>query len=625
MEQWEPAERVQKNAAGEYRAFIGGEWVPVENAQKNSAGQFRVSRKYAREYDTNEDWKRRTALSSARAEHPVRAGAVDLLAGMTSIPRGVLNALTPKITPESRQLGDVIWPADQAGDSIFRTFGELLDPSAWAIGIGAAKALPYAKVLGHGFKEGVKAFGKNIAGGAATGGTIGGLSDRGDAETGAKIGAALNVTLPPALRATGTGISKLVTLASPKDKAAAVVREVAGADLPALKAASAAAPKGVTAAQSVTGVQNDLVDALDAFMRRRDITNYFSRLDRSQRQAQIADLRKLAGGATQTEAITARGTSKDALNKLTGRMREIELEAANLAAHGLFPLDTGRVVGNITRKLNDPSSGVSDINRKVLTAVGKKIEEWTERGGGVIDAKALYEIRKSVVNDTVERLMKGAKPSVIARRAASLLAEVKPFIDDAIEAAGGTGWRAYLNTFEQGARLIDQRTFGAKALDLFEKSPNTFESLAAGNEPAMVRKIFATEHDLGKAMAGQEAPIQKVAAELARDRMIKEGAARGQGGLESILESKFGKWVLPNWINAKIAVTNRILTALETRLSKKTLNELENAMKTGEGFNALLTRVPANERVAIAKALADAQMNPLTRGAIGGIASASDQ
>lgn len=41
---WEPAERVQKNAAGEYRALIGGEWVPVAKAQKSASGAYRVDR-----------------------------------------------------------------------------------------------------------------------------------------------------------------------------------------------------------------------------------------------------------------------------------------------------------------------------------------------------------------------------------------------------------------------------------------------------------------------------------------------------------------------------------------------------------------------------------------------------
>src|SRR3990167_1781748 len=41
-EPWQPAEQVQKNSKGEYRAMIGGAWVPVAKAQKNSSGQYRV-------------------------------------------------------------------------------------------------------------------------------------------------------------------------------------------------------------------------------------------------------------------------------------------------------------------------------------------------------------------------------------------------------------------------------------------------------------------------------------------------------------------------------------------------------------------------------------------------------
>ena len=41
---WESAEKVQKNASGEFRALIGGEWVPVATAQKNGSGQYRVMR-----------------------------------------------------------------------------------------------------------------------------------------------------------------------------------------------------------------------------------------------------------------------------------------------------------------------------------------------------------------------------------------------------------------------------------------------------------------------------------------------------------------------------------------------------------------------------------------------------
>lgn len=41
---WEPAEKVQKNKSGQYRALIGGEWVPVAKAQKSPSGQYRIDR-----------------------------------------------------------------------------------------------------------------------------------------------------------------------------------------------------------------------------------------------------------------------------------------------------------------------------------------------------------------------------------------------------------------------------------------------------------------------------------------------------------------------------------------------------------------------------------------------------
>lgn len=41
---WEPAERVQKNDKGEYRAFINGGWIPVEKAQKSNSGEYRIMR-----------------------------------------------------------------------------------------------------------------------------------------------------------------------------------------------------------------------------------------------------------------------------------------------------------------------------------------------------------------------------------------------------------------------------------------------------------------------------------------------------------------------------------------------------------------------------------------------------
>lgn len=41
-ESWQPAEKVQKNDEGQFRALINGQWVPAVKAQKNEAGEYRV-------------------------------------------------------------------------------------------------------------------------------------------------------------------------------------------------------------------------------------------------------------------------------------------------------------------------------------------------------------------------------------------------------------------------------------------------------------------------------------------------------------------------------------------------------------------------------------------------------
>lgn len=709
--------------------------------------------------ELTEDWQRKAAISATRAEHPTLAKTVDFLTGATGMVRGALNALTPsdlplkehvealrdaKIRgtlgdravpdggkkPEAPGFGDKVFSTEFASpDSGWRTAGALADPVAWATGMKAAQMAPYAKVLGGGAIEGAKALGRNIVGGAAPGALIGGLSDEGSAEGGAAIGAAANVVVPPAIKAVGTIAGKAATALSVKEKAAALLRKLVGGDLPAIKAATAAAPSDVTAAQSAAGVDNDIFNALDDLARRMDTESFFSRLDARQHQDLVDELTRLAGGSTQTEARQTAEASRRALGNVTAPMRETELAAANtagrvlpklsaqaehlgegasnkvgdvrrleaakqtaeevartgrmnlggkptpvlgrdglaigqpvrhqrgeelvdvaergsqkaaddslilgagsrdaqmradsLAQNGLKPLDTARLTGKLRGFLNDPKIGPSDPSHKALTSVLEKIEEWTAKGGGVIDAEALYTIRQNAVNDAIENLMGGATPKAKSAKAAGLLTKVKPAIDDAIEAAGGTEWRKYLSTYERGAREIERKRMGAKALELLERNPKKLESLVAGNEPKMVEKVFKTEYDLDLAMGSKGMqPLERVAADLARTRKMQAGAIRGESGMQIVMGAHKAKFRLPNWINAKIAVTNRALEELETRVNKKTMDALLGAMKTGKGANELLSRTPINERLVVLRALAETQSDPRTRALLMGIVSA---
>ena len=118
------------------------------------------------------------------------------------------------------------------------------------------------------------------------------------------------------------------------------------------------------------------------------------------------------------------------------------------------------------------------------------------------------------------------------------------------------------------------------------------------------------------------AAVNKVAAELERDASIKSGAAAGAGGFERVLGENLAQFKLPNWINAKIAVTNRALSELEQRVNKKTIDIVVEGMRSGKTALEVMQALPAKERITVLKVLADQQIKPyMTGGVVSGLLS----
>jgi hypothetical protein len=224
---WEPAEKVQKNANGEYRALIGGEWIPVQKAQKSPAGEFRIMRNAEQpkpspvQPQQPESFMGKAALAADRGLSkvgdvaanllpggaaikwgapdilPSRQNVVDTATGASSLMRGTANQIGEKtgIAPvKGYGLGDFVFPTNQSSHSGWETFGKAIDPVALAIGSKAK----YAKVLGGTAKDAAIALLKNAVTGSATGSTIGTLSDDGTALEGAEAGALYSLLGPAA-------------------------------------------------------------------------------------------------------------------------------------------------------------------------------------------------------------------------------------------------------------------------------------------------------------------------------------------------------------------------------------------------------------------------------------------
>jgi len=174
--------------------------------------------------------------------------------------------------------------------------------------------------------------GARVTGGTVTGGATAALTNPEEIGTGATTGAGLAVVAPPIVKIMGKTAGFLADAFSGRLAevgAGKIARDVAGNRIAAIRAALAASPTDVTAAQATYGIQNDAWQALGAMTGKTDDV---SALLKRQANDDLAVLQRMAEGGNETEARAAYEQSIKRLNQLTADMRAIELQAANQAA-----------------------------------------------------------------------------------------------------------------------------------------------------------------------------------------------------------------------------------------------------------------------------------------------------
>ena len=650
----------------------------LEKVGATSAGQF-----------LQEDAARRLAESQGRVapfkeEFPIATGAGELGAEvLATAPAGAAIAAPLRAIPAAAPLAQAI------RTGVFST--------GRAVKGGAARAAD---------------LGIRAAGGAVTGGATSALVNPADAETGALIGGTLAVAAPPIVNALARSsgfLKDAFTGQLANIKAGKISREVAGERIGAIRAALAAAPDDLTAAQATAGIQNDALQALYKFSSR---TDEMSSILKQQAAADLADLQRAAQSANATEARSIYDQSIKRLNQLTADMRNVELQAANQAGqtinrlapqaqqrqasmvnalrggipvgqplpgqavvspvteaaqqaataakgkpgflsagdrakewqetsdifadiakqrraeagfierqigsledYGLRPLDAGAITGALDAKLAQPGLRASSNVTKVLEAVKDDIANLTQKGGGVIDAHDLYTLRKEGINERIMQIMGQTDPKISAKVTRKVLEEVRPLIDDAIERAGGTGWRDYLKTYSQGRQAIDQTAMAAQAVKLFQESPQEYVRLVRGNNPDAVEAIFGPgSYDIFKEMGSKMPTLEKVAANIERAGGMEAAAAAGKERLGEVI-SDVGRTFprFPNLLSREAAIGNLTFSELEQRLDKKVIAKLREGALSGKNALDLLNALPASERSKVLKVLTD----PSTWGARG--------
>jgi hypothetical protein len=283
--------------------------------------------------------------------------------------------------------------------------------------------------------------------------------------------------------------------------------------------------------------------------------------------------------------------------------------ADSLKSFGIKPLKTDSLVGSIRNITDNPKfAGNKDLLNSV-DAVADDIARWTD-GNGVIDVNALYAIRKHSVNSVIQRLYPSADATAQKRLAAGVLSSITPLIDDAIETAGGAGWKKYLSSYKEGAQKIAERKLTGEALRLWKTNKDEFVRLVQNESPEKVEEILGVgRYDIAKELADSSLEVLRQQANKRMTQLsIQTQISEGKKAVAELIAQNTSIMRLPSFINFFAAAGNKALSEYEKALGVKTMNALTEAMKSPEGAKNLLEALPKSEQNRVTELL----LNPNT-------------
>jgi hypothetical protein len=282
-----------------------------------------------------------------------------------------------------------------------------------------------------------------------------------------------------------------------------------------------------------------------------------------------------------------------------------------LRSVGIKPLEGEPLIRSLSAVGRNPEFAGNDLISGALKNVTDDIAKWTS-SGGVIDARALDAIRKNSVNAAIQQLRPGMDATAQRNLAAGVLSEIKPALIDAIESAGGTGYRQYLADYTKGMQQISERKLVGEAARLWKTDKDAFVKLVQNESPEVVEKFLGKgNYNIATEVADSTLEtLRAQAQQRIKQVSVKEQAGEGQAALRELLRQNVSKFRLPSHLSAWVTNTNRSLQLLEDAIGKKTLDTLTQALKTPQGAEDLLSTLSGAERLRVSKLM----QNPLGRG-----------
>lgn len=319
------------------------------------------------------------------------------------------------------------------------------------------------------------------------------------------------------------------------------------------------------------------------------------------------------GPATTREArnrVNMAGKAEEVATQRAGQSLEageVRWEAqqtlASMKAAGLQPLRPDSILSHLRAAANDPAIAGNKQVQQVYRQVAAMLDDWVNQHGD-ISPQALYSIRKWGVSSIVDDLLGSQSQQAKKKFAAGVISRLNPVIDDAIEAAGGKGWKDYLKNYAAGMHKIEQQKFAADALEMYNTNPKGFVDLVKGNNPDAIEAVFGPgSYDIAQEMGANMGVLKKVAGQVERRTEATRLAGVGADELKRYASETSSRFHLPNLLSRPAAVANQVVSLLQGRVDRKTLDLLTAGFKSGKSLEELLNVVPFKERVTVMNTL----------------------
>ena len=304
-----------------------------------------------------------------------------------------------------------------------------------------------------------------------------------------------------------------------------------------------------------------------------------------------------------------------------------------MRAVGIKPLEAKPLVKQITAVLSDPKSGIpgNDVLEGAVKNVANDITKWTN-SAGIVDMYALEAIRKNSVNAAIQQLRPGADATTQRNLAASVLAKIRPLIDDAIESSGGVGWKQYNADYTKGMQRIAEKKLAGEALQMWKTNKDAFVRLVQNESPETVEKILGKgNYNIATELADSTLKLLETQAQKHLTQMsVKEQATEGQKALAQLVSQQTSNFRFPSWLNFWTTAGNQAISELEKKIGVKSMKVLTEAAKNPQTMADLLERLPGAERNRVAQLLSNPQgltqklTAPVTIGVTNALAPASE-